>query len=679
MTHHGDGQDGAAWIVMAVAVVLAALSWAIALEQDRRQVALRFQVVVESTTEAIASRLHEYELAVRASSGLLDAMPDVDAAAWRVFVRSLRLGDSLPGVRGIGYARFVADAAAPRAGARAIVELIEPQDVGNRRAIGVDLYADAARRVAMDRARDAAQPALSGPVRLAHDFDEEGQIGFLMFMPHYAANERSATAAERRASLRGFVYGPLRSRDLMRGILPRDMPGLGLEVYDGDGGQRRAEDLIHSSMPTEPTVHSATRALQLPGRQWTLHFAGTSAFGQASRSNQPTLVAVVGALMNLSLLLYLRSAARERRRALGETQRLAAEVDGRRDAELAMRESERGFRDVVEASPTGLLLADAGGRIMLANPQAERLFGYDPGELLGRSVDDLVPDALRDAHPASRAAYLRGPQRRLMAEGRDLRGRRRDGSTFPLEIGLSPMGRGGRPTVLAAVVDLSARQVVQDQLASALREKTVLLDEVHHRVKNNLQVITSLLSLQARGAPPEARVALADCRNRVHAMALTHQLLHENSDVTRLHVGEYLRRLARLLADSHRQSASLVSLRVEGADTPLYLDLPRAIPCGLLVNELVTNAYKHAFPDGRRGTITVGLALDGDTARLRVSDDGVGLPPDFDPAAARSLGFQLVPLLVDQLRARLQPLPPPPGSTGARFEVSFDAQPEADR
>jgi PAS domain S-box-containing protein len=379
--------------------------------------------------------------------------------------------------------------------------------------------------------------------------------------------------------------------------------------------------------------------------------------------------------MNVALLLFLRSESRERRRAAGETRRLAAEVAGRRTAEHAMRASERRFREVFEASPTGLLMVDAQGRIALANPEVERLFGYGRGELLDRLIDDLVPDALRGAHAAQRSAYLRDPDRRHVAPrpGRDLHGRRRDGSRIPLELSLNPIGREGETTVLAAVVDLSARQAQQDLLASALREKTVLLDEVHHRVKNNLQVITSLLSLQARGASPDARAALADCRNRVHAMALTHQLLHEHGDVARLHVGEYLQRLGALLADSHRGAAPAVTLRVEGAGTALYLGLPRAIPCGLLVNELVGNAFRHAFPGGRAGTVTVALSLHDGTARLTVRDDGVGLPAGFELGDARSLGFQLVPLLVDQLGATVVHVP----GTGTCFRIDFPADPKA--
>jgi len=321
------------------------------------------------------------------------------------------------------------------------------------------------------------------------------------------------------------------------------------------------------------------------------------------------------------------------------------------------------------------MMVDARGRIALVNPQVERLFGYGRGELLGRAIHDLVPDALGDMAAAHRdpPRHQPGGHHAAPQPGRDLYGRRRDGSRVPLELSLSPITHEGETTLLAGVVDLSARQAGQDLLAAALREKTVLLDEVHHRVKNNLQVITSLLSLQARGASPEARVALADCRNRVHAMALTHQLLHEHGDVARLHVGEYLQRLGALLAGNHRSAAPSVTLRVEGADTPLHLGLPRAMPCGLLVNELVGNAYRHAFPDGRAGTITIALALEDGTARLTVGDDGVGLPAGVALGNARSLGFQLVPLLVEQLGATIAHAP----GRGTRFVITFPAEPQA--
>lgn len=355
-------------------------------------------------------------------------------------------------------------------------------------------------------------------------------------------------------------------------------------------------------------------------------------------------------------------------------------------ARHAPRAGERRFRQVVEACPVGLLCVDRDGRITLANPQAARLFGWPADALVGRAIGELVPEGLHGARAADRSDRPGSPRGRRVGGGGDVHGVRRDGTRVPIEIVLNPIGPPGEGTVLASLVDLTGRRAERRRLQSMLREKTVLLDEVHHRVKNNLQVITSLLSLQARGASPEAQAALVECRNRVQAMALTHQLLHEHADVARLHVGEYLQRLARLLADAHRALAPRVALRVEGADTPLFLALPRAIPCGLLVNELVSQSYRRAFPPDGDGTVVVGLAIEGGQARLRVADDGV---PDADepapgatatstghPDPSRPLAWQLVPLLVDQLGGTMSR---GPAGEGTCVEVSFPLQDGARR
>jgi two-component sensor histidine kinase len=133
------------------------------------------------------------------------------------------------------------------------------------------------------------------------------------------------------------------------------------------------------------------------------------------------------------------------------------------------------------------------------------------------------------------------------------------------------------------------------ELSAALQEKATLLQEVHHRVKNNLQIISSLLNLQAAHTPdPQLVNLLAESQSRVRAMALIHQILYERKDFSRVHLGEYLERLGRLLASSYGVKGKRVALRVEADE--VYIKLDRAVPCGLLVNELVTNAFKHAFP-----------------------------------------------------------------------------------
>jgi two-component sensor histidine kinase len=232
------------------------------------------------------------------------------------------------------------------------------------------------------------------------------------------------------------------------------------------------------------------------------------------------------------------------------------------------------------------------------------------------------------------------------------------------------------------------------ELSAALQEKATLLQEVHQRVKNNLQIISSLLNLQVAYAPdPRLGVLFAESQSRVRAMALIHQLLYERKDFSRVHLGEYLERLGRLLASSYGVKEKRVALRVEADE--VYIKLDRAVPCGLLVNELVMNAFKHAFPPppspsplvrtptpslprdqgggegvGDRlayGEIRIELRTAKGEAVLTVSDNGVGLPAGLDPAKAQSLGLQLVAVLTDQIGGTLAVRSGP----GTRFDLHF--------
>lgn len=347
---------------------------------------------------------------------------------------------------------------------------------------------------------------------------------------------------------------------------------------------------------------------------------------------------------------------------------LTSEADGASMPQM----SDDAFRRVVEYAPSAMVLVDGRGMIVLVNQQAERLFGYPRSSLVGRSIDLLVPSAARAHHAAFRHSFLSSPSPRPMGAGRDLFACRADGSEFPVEIGLNPMDTGRGILVLASIVDITERRRAQQVLEQALQEKTVLLNEVHHRVKNNLQVITSLLNLQANNADdPRVRDILNESQNRVRAMALTHQLLYERKDFSRVDLGEYIDRLSQLLRGTYRSGSSRVELRLDRPADPVYLDLERAIPCGLLVNELVTNAFKHAFPEPHQGDITIAVSSSDGQVALVVRDNGVGLPPDFDLATVKSLGLQLVPLLVDQLHGALRIEP----DRGAHYRITFPSAP----
>lgn len=333
--------------------------------------------------------------------------------------------------------------------------------------------------------------------------------------------------------------------------------------------------------------------------------------------------------------------------------------------------SEGSFRQVVEWAPNAMVMIDAEGRIVMVNAEMERVFGYRREELVGRAVEQLVPQKLSGNHAAFRNSFFASPAPRPMGSGRDLFARRADGTEFPVEIGLNPIETDGGLMVLASIVDITERKRAQERIEKALDEKTVLLNELHHRVKNNLQMISSLLSLQANSSDDlRLREVLSECQNRIKAMGLTHQLLYEHKDFSRVDLGEYLGRLCQLLLSTYRARGKGINLDLVLPPELHYVGLEKAIPCGLTANELVTNAFKHAFPDGRQGTITVALTAGQDNlVELSIADDGIGLPPSFDANTIKSLGLRLVPLLAEQLQGTLTV----DSSAGCRFTLRFPA------
>ncbi len=217
------------------------------------------------------------------------------------------------------------------------------------------------------------------------------------------------------------------------------------------------------------------------------------------------------------------------------------------------------------------------------------------------------------------------------------------------------------------MIEVNERKAAEEQVRTSLQEKEVLLKEIHHRVKNNLQIISSLLNLQANRVSDERTLqALGDSQARVRSMALIHEKLYQSQSLAEIDFGEYVRSLASDLFRSYRRNFTAVQLDVQTDEVSLELDL--AVSCGLILNELMTNALKYAFPDGRHGTISVELrATPARVVQLRVADNGVGIPADLDISRTKSLGLQLVNNLVAQLDGKLDL----DRSAGTAFEVSF--------
>jgi len=331
--------------------------------------------------------------------------------------------------------------------------------------------------------------------------------------------------------------------------------------------------------------------------------------------------------------------------------------------------SEVRFRRLFDQAPEGMTLVDASGHMVLANRSMGELFGCRPEQLVGQHVNMLLPEARRAVHKVEMASYLKAPTKRVMGARRQLSGRRLDGSEFPVEVALNTIPGSETPVVLATVVDITERLAAQAAIEASLKEKTLLLNEVHHRVKNNLQIVASLLEIQSRSAGEAAREVLRDSKSRVRVIALTHQLLYEGVNFAELELGLYLRHLAQLLKQTYLGDATSVDVQVSVPEQGMKIDIQRAIPCGLIVNELVTNAFKHAFAGRSAGVIRIMAGLHDAQAYLQVSDDGIGLPVGFDVSSTRTLGFQLVQMLAQQIEASYE-LADGPG-TSMRLQFSF--------
>ncbi len=309
-----------------------------------------------------------------------------------------------------------------------------------------------------------------------------------------------------------------------------------------------------------------------------------------------------------------------------------------------------------------IFLADRDHRIVEFNERARTAYGYSTEELKALRVSDLRPPQARPQFGETmREAERTGG---LIFETLH---QRKDGTVFPIEVSLRILNIDGVRYHQAIIRDTSERKKTEERIMDALREKDVLLREIHHRVKNNMQVISSLLSLQSQRFPdPAVLEAFRESQDRIRSMALVHEKLYQTRDLSRIDFSDYIKSLTAFLFRTYRTDETRISLKLDLEKA--FLDINAAIPCGLILNELVLNALKHAFPEERKGTITVSLhESEGGTIRLTVRDDGVGFPEGVDIGHTDTLGLQIISLLTEQLDGRIEVR----RDGGTAFSLSF--------
>jgi PAS domain S-box-containing protein len=327
---------------------------------------------------------------------------------------------------------------------------------------------------------------------------------------------------------------------------------------------------------------------------------------------------------------------------------LRNEISERQRAEQALREREEHLRAIFEAAlRVAYIITDLGGEdttILDFSPGAEHTFGYRKDEVVGRPITLIhLPEDIPRL-----AEFQQKMQRRGVEYSGELMMVRKSGERFPVLFSMYPLpaADGIVTRAVCVAIDITKRKQAEEQIRASLEEKERLLQEIHHRVKNNMQVISAFLSLQARKIKdPAVRQMFTDSEHRIRTMALIHENLYQSKSFGRIRMQEYLGRLTDFLLRSYEGVAARVTLTLEATD--VCLDIDTAIPCGLIVNELVSNALKYAFPEGRKGSIRISFArVEGVGYEMVFSDDGIDLPDSVDFGTTDTLGLSLVHGLV---------------------------------
>jgi PAS domain S-box-containing protein len=344
----------------------------------------------------------------------------------------------------------------------------------------------------------------------------------------------------------------------------------------------------------------------------------------------------------------------------------ATDIDDQKRAEEALRQY-----DLLSAHISDIIffIRREDMRILEANAAAVTQYGYTREELLSKTIDDLCAD--KDLNSIAKQIALADDSGLVFETVH----RRKDGSRFNVEVSSRGASIHGMRTLVSVVRNITERKQAEEQIRASLREKEILLQEIHHRVKNNMQVIKSLLNLQAATIQDDRlKEQFNESSSRVNAMAIVHEILYQSESLARIDLHTYVSRLASGLYGMYRASAKGIRLMIEVKD--VFLSMDEAVPCGLVINELISNALKYAFSESQSGEITIKAhTREPEQIELGVSDNGIGLPQTIELHKVSSLGLKLVRGLIEsQLGGTIQI----ERRGGTRFTIRFPRQPDPD-
>ena len=335
--------------------------------------------------------------------------------------------------------------------------------------------------------------------------------------------------------------------------------------------------------------------------------------------------------------------------------------------EKRCHEVEEKFRSLFDNANDAIVMTDLEERVTSVNKSAVRIFGWTEIEIIGKKFVPLVFDQELQAanqqfiHNAMSEGHVTGIETILTCK---------DGRKIDISMTISPLRDEYHNVIgLSGIIrDISERKHAEEQIKADLKEKEVLLREIHHRVKNNMQIISSLLRLQSSTIKDKKYCDMyLGSQNRIITMSLIHEKLYQSKNLTKIDIRDYVRDLVNGIVESYAINTRNISFNFDIDN--VFLGINSAIPCGLIINELVSNSLKYAFPDGRSGEIRIFLKSDNDkNYELIVRDNGIGIPKDMDITKTDSWGLRLITILAEnQLHGKMAIN----RDNGTEFQINF--------
>lgn len=648
-------------ISLLIPVTLTVIGWKNAKEDILNNAERSFKIKINGASNIILKRMHTYEQVLLGGMGLFAASDTVTREEWKIYVENLKIDKNFPGILGIGYSYNFRHAdslkivsAMQKEGFKdfkilpegirdeySFVIYIEPYNERNRTAFGYDMLSEPMRKSAMLEARDNGQTTITGKISMISK-TEFNQAGFIIFIPFYVKNYQARTVEKRRELLRGYVYSPFRIKSLMQATFGNELENINLQIFDGD--ELNSKNLLYDSDSTMTILSDSLFVKINPinpyGKKWSLKFTALPEYLKAFQSEKPTIVLISGIIITLLFFLVIILF-------------------------LHTKKSSNKLSSLLESTGEGIFGVDTSLKCSFINRSALNILGYKLEECIGRRINDFIICKTKNnknyISPKENVLFESIENKKTLTS-LELILERKDKTSFPAEFSSHPIVEDGKITGLVVTLnDITERLKVMEQIQRSLQEKDVLLREIHHRVKNNLQIISSLLNLQAGFIEDKiAAEIFEESKNRVRAMALIHEKLYESKNFSSLDMREFIEELVKNLYKSYGFNTSSVALDLNIDD--LSFDADQAVYLGLIVNELVSNSFKHAFKltntseSGKRQFKIYIYAKQSENMDLiiKIGDNGTGFPKNIDFRNTESLGLRLVVAIVNQLGGEIE-------------------------